>query len=77
MPSDTLLAERVASIEPQVQRLKTDVEELHEFKDAVIKELSELNSNVKTLSLKVGGMIGAVIFLLNFLSEWGAKIFLP
>lgn len=77
MSPEAPLNERVAALEPQVERLNTDVEDLHTFKETMIKELAELASAIKTLSWKVSIITGAAIVLLNKLADWGFTKFLP
>lgn len=74
MPPDTLLNERIAAIEPKVLRLETDVEDLHEFKDMMIKEIVELNSNLKTLSWKVSIITGLAVVFSNQLLQLGLDV---
>lgn len=74
------LNERIAAMEPQLKDLKADVDDLHEFKDLVIAELAELNSNLKTLSWKVSLITGAAIVFGNKFLDLGmesVKKFLP
>lgn len=65
------LNERVAALEPQVTRVVKDVDDLHGFKEAMIKEIAELNLNIKTLSWKVSLITGAAIVFGNQLLQFG------
>lgn len=71
------LYERVAALEPQLDDLKRDVEDLQDFKDSMIKEITELTASVKQLSWKISVATGAIMVVLDQLFQWGAKKLLP
>lgn len=72
-PSDLPVNERVAAIEPQVERLNADIEDLHIFKDAMVKELNELSGSIRVLSWKVSLITGAAVVFFNQLFDWGLR----
>jgi peptidoglycan hydrolase CwlO-like protein len=77
MSPEIPLNERVAAIEPQLEDLKSDVDDLRSFKESMIREIAELNSSIKMLSWKVSIATGVLVVTFNQTIQWALKKFLP
>jgi hypothetical protein len=75
MPPETTEA-RVSVLEAQVADLRADVNDYRGFKESMISQFTELKAAVAALNWKVGGIIGIVVLIGNFLTQWGlARLF--
>lgn len=67
---------RVSLVEAGLQNLKEDLYNYHTFRETVLTKLTKLEESITTLNWKVGGLVGIIVLIGNFLTQWGlGKLF--